>query len=512
MKFQLRPFQTAVVEDAVDFVIGARPGQKRLYASPTGTGKSVIELAIQERLHALQVKTWIVTPRVEIVAGLLDKQGTDAGSLSERALVDLAWDRRITTPIRLRNALLKGEGPEDIAALVIDEAHHDLAETYLQLAVLAGRVPCVGLTASPYRGTPRGTLAFRESWGEPVWAITIPEAVEEGYLSFPAMRIVPLVDDETLEVSNGEFATASVNKATLSRVEGLVDVIREHTDGAGLPTRPTMVAVPSVEVAESLATLCRAAGLAVETVTGRTSAADRSRIFRAVVGRDAILIQINVVSEGVDLPIRVLIDAAPTLSPVMFCQRLGRITRPIGPREGPPSYVGCNRNLLRHAYLMEGMIPRAVLVEGQKQFPVSGVRSATGRVVGLESIGRLKPAPLPMRDGLEAYLYAMSAVEGSRVVQYAVIVHPLEPDPTWACRTNERGEDGVTATYGRWRACGAPPDLTGFASLPGSPVSEKQLAWWKRSARRHGLDPSIEPTRKQFAALPVLADLGARLS
>lgn len=506
MKFQLRPFQDAIAEDALAFFRTAKPGDRRLYASPTGTGKSVVELAIIERLKADGRTPWLVTPRVEIIAGMLDKMSVDVREMGEAALVEAAWERGITTPIRLRNCMLDGRGP-NVDSLVIDEAHHDLAETYSQLHLLTGRCPVVGLTATPYRGTPKGTAAFREIWGEPVWGITLPEAVQEGYVAFPECHIVPLVDDDKFDVSSGDFTVASVTKGTASRLHEIAAFLRGWVGADGGIHRPSMVSLPGTELAGTLRELCQGEGIPTVVVTGTTNAADRKTAFDACVSGDAILIQINVVSEGVDLPIRRLLDCSPTLSPVRWLQQVGRITRPTRPGEPAPSYVCTNRNLLRHAYLMEGMIPRCVLADAQAAFPKTSARAAAGRVIGLEAVGRLKPASVPLASGLDCYLYAMSAVTGGRVTQYAVIVHPERVDPVWASRTNERGPDGITATYGRWRPCDPPSDLTGFASLAPSQVTEKQLQWWQRSARSRGLDPTIEPDRKQFAILPVLSDL-----
>lgn len=506
MTYTLRPFQSAAIDYGVAFLVDAEPGDRLLLAAPTGCGKSLILLGI----HARRPRSFVVAPRVEIIADFLAKTGVGVGDLSENALLDLAWANRMTTPVRLRNLLLKGVALPEIEELLIDEAHHDASETYGQLRLLTG-CPALGVTATPYRGTPRGTLKLREVWGEPEWAITLPEAVAEGYVAFPDCRVVPLIDDETLEVRGGDFAVSAVEGATAGRLADMVAIAREWVEGGRL-TRPSLASLPSREIARQFAAACEVEGVPTSLVTAETSGADRRQAFASCVDGRSLLVQINVVSEGVDLAVRQLLDGSPTLSPVRWLQQVGRITRPTRPGEAPPLYVCTNRNLLRHAYLSEGMLPVARLIEAQQAFGGVGTRSGAGRAIGLEAIGRLRPATLTLANGLEGFLYAMSAVEGATVRQYAVIVHPLMSEPIWATRGNARGEDGVTVAYGRWARCEPPDDLTGFASLPGSQVTEKQLDWWRRSARRHGLNPEIEPTRKQFAALPVLSDLKARLT
>ncbi len=110
-------FQPVAVNDAANFVASAKPGERRLYASPTGTGKSYMELALQSKLHAAGVDAWIVTPSVEIGLGMLEKLGVP----DDERRVETMYARHITTPIVMRNRLLKGEWPAP-DALIVDQA------------------------------------------------------------------------------------------------------------------------------------------------------------------------------------------------------------------------------------------------------------------------------------------------------------------------------------------------------------------------------------------------------
>ncbi len=501
MRFKPRDYQLLAAEDVAQFLRCAKPGEKRLYAAPTGTGKSVMELLAQTLAGA---GTWIVTPRLEIVAGLLDKLGADVGGWSEAELIRVAEIHRIALPVRLRNRLLRGEG-ECPERLILDESHHSISTTYQQLDVLTGRCPAVGFTATPYRGTPAGTAAFRAEWGEPVWVLTLPEAIERGVLSFPRCRIEPLVDDDVIEVKNGEFTAKSLTAETASRVHDAASLAAGWLSG-GKFDRPTMASLPTVEACHCLAEALTLAGVPNVIVTGDSSRSDRLEAFKATLDCRAILLQVFVVSEGVDLPIRRLLDLAPSISPVRWLQQLGRITRPVSASEDAPEYVCTNRNLLRHAYLLDGALPAAWLKDAQAAFPDSTKRTADARVIGFEALGKLKAIELPLRDGLKGTCYTVSRVEDNKVRQYAVIAHPLRETPIWATRENIRQGDGTTA-YSRWRRCEPPEGLTGFASLPPSPLTDKQKAWWKRDAGRFGLDPDAAVNQKSFQALPVLADL-----
>jgi hypothetical protein len=500
MRFVPRDYQQIAIQHAVEFLRSAEPGNRRLYAAPTGSGKSVIELCVQAAL----IGAWIVTPVVEIIAGLLDKLDVDTRAMSEDRLIAAAFDRHITTPIRFRNLLLRGEG-EAPRYLILDEAHHHNADTWQQLDLLAGLPPCVGYTATPYRGTPRGTAALRERWGEPVWILTYPEAVARGVIAMPACRIVPILDDDLVEVQNGEFVVSAVEAAT--PLDEVVKLAAPFCAG-GVWDRPTMFACPSTMLASIVTRELAAAGFPARCVVGDSSRMFRDAAFCDAVDRRAALVQVKVVGEGVDLPIRRLVDLSPAISPVAWLQRFGRVTRPVPAGEPAPEYVCCNRNLLRHAYLLDGCLPAAAVIDAQKQFG-AGTRNGY-RVLGLEGLGRFKETKVPLRSGLEGFLYCMSAVEGLQVVNYATFVHPTLETPIWAKRVDAKQADG-TRKYGRWQRAEQPDDLAGFASIPASNPTPKQLAWWERDAERYGLDASLKPNRRTFQILPILADLGLRV-
>mgnify|MGYP000918291267 CR=1 FL=1 len=103
------------------------------YASPTGTGKSIVELEVQQRVdEVMGPGTWIVTPREEIVVGMLDKLEFSGDPM----------EKRICTPIRLRNAVMRGDVPPPLR-FIFDEGHHHNAETWQQLNLLSGLAPAL---------------------------------------------------------------------------------------------------------------------------------------------------------------------------------------------------------------------------------------------------------------------------------------------------------------------------------------------------------------------------------
>jgi len=492
MRFQPYPFQQAGIEHASDFLQQSGPMEKQLYAAPTGCGKSVVELVLRERFPEL----WIVTPRDEIIAGMLDKM-----QLSDD---EDSMEHRICTPVKLRNRLRDGKltTPKQ---LVFDEGHHHEAASWQELDLLTGLAPSVAYTATPYRGTPKSTRSFLEAWGEPLWLITYEEAATEGYIRIPEFSVLPLVDDDIVDVRAGEFEVTSLEAATVNRLGDLADHCRAAYCPHGSWGLPTVFAVPSSRIAQELQDALHARSCPSAIVAAGTPKSHRAEIFRAVENCVLALIHINIVSEGVDLKLRRLVDLAPTLSPVKWVQQLGRITRPW---DRTPEYVCTNRNILRHCYALEGVIPMGAVQKADRAFP--STERAHTRVLGLEAIGRFKPVAVRLTSGLTVHLYAMSVVLNNATAEYCCLVHPAM-EPVWACKANIDNEEGQR-TWGSWRECKPPTDLRGFASIGGKEVSPKQRAWWGRSAARFGLDPTQEVTRKSFQVLPLLNDLGVRLT
>jgi hypothetical protein len=439
---------------------------------------------------------------------MLEKQGVATAGLSEQRLADAGLARGLTTPVRLRNRMRDGRLDFQPEALLIDEVHHSTALTYQELRLMAC-CPVLGWTATPYRGTPRGTAEFLAFWGQPVWVITLAEAAGQGVVSLPSFRVCPLVDDDVISVSpSGEFVVTSCGQAVQDRLGAVVELCRPLVDGRRWD-RPTMLALPSVETATACLRAFEAAGAPAALVTGDTTQAARQQAFAAAVARERALLQIGVVSEGVDLPLRRLIDLLPTLSPVRWAQLLGRVTRPVPAGEAAPEYWGCCRNLERHAYVLEGLVPPAAVAQAQSAFGRPSARAGV-RVLGLEGLGRFRAVELPLLGGVRGQLYCVQHVEGTQVRQWAVLVHPAAAEPVVATRLNARGEGGTA--YGRWRPHDGLPEINGgFASVPAGGLTPKQELWWRRSAARHGLDPCARVNRRSFAALPVLADLRLRL-
>lgn len=454
-----------------------------MIVSPTGTGKSYIIAAVHRSLE----RVYTVVPSHEIAQGIYHKM---SGVMADRETLESAG---IWTPIRLRNKLLDGHPPP--AYLQIDEGHHTIAETYTLLFELCN-CPAVCYTATPYRGSYAETAELRRVWGEPYVALTFRQAIAFGYSSLPDLQVWPLVNDETLDISNGEFVVHQAESAVIDVIDDITERIIDafYDRETNLWHRPIIITCPGVSSAEQVSESLRRSGASAETVVGSTR--ERGGAFDACVERRSALVHVSVVGEGVDLPLRIMVDLAPTLSPVKWMQRFGRLTRPT---DTPPLYVCTNHNLSRHIYLLEGCVPSQQVRDIQTSWGPVKYRSRA-----IAGLGRLAESTIPLLDGTFAHMLAFQTPRGEH--QYAVLYHPGWPEPYCFERENPKPK------WGRWHRRESPPEGTGYVSIKPHPLTDKMRAWWKRSAKVYGLDPEWEPDARTFQILPILSDCHLRVS
>jgi len=515
-KIRLHQHQSAAVAHAVAVYKSApygthgthgTHGKRTMIVSPTGTGKSYIALGIMNAIPG----TLFVAPTQEILNDMRDKG----------APADRLWTVR-----KLHNRMMEGR-ELDIPAIIFDEAHHAIDDTHQTvIALLQETTLLVGLTATPYRGTPQSSAELQLFWGDTYTALTYTHAAIHGLIRIPACHVEPLVDDDQITATGGDFSISATTSQYSLKTDDAADILLRRGWVVPSPAGPRIVAPIVVGVcgieqakymAEAIERICM---VPARIVNAESSRADRNATFADVVACKCVLIHINIVSEGVDLPLRFYLDLAPTLSPRLWVQRVGRQMRPVAPGTSTeyPQYVCTNRNLERHAYLLEGCIPDAYVALAQQAFPTPSGRSIR-RAIGLESLGKLRADTVRLTNGLTCAFYNVEGraggPDGDRVA-FICLLHPCKSQVVWLRRDDKRNEivnqyGAKGFTYGKWVAVPPPENFVGYGASPAKPLTPGQKSWWDRSARQFGLDETQEVTNRRFAILPALSDIGATL-
>ena len=339
---------------------------------PTGAGKtrtamSIVASHLRSRDHGLVV--WLATTRelLEQAATEFEETWNTVGdrpvechrfwSSLDPPLDDIVDGIVIAGLAKLHSY---GRGRKQLwdlgdrtSLVIFDEAHQAVATTYQDLVeTIVTRNPktgLLGLTATPGRtwGDPEVDSAVAEVFhgnkvtldfdGEnPITYLT-----REGYLAsveFSLLNVEPgleLSQEDLAELTSALDISESLAERLGDDEQRSLRVVQRVLELADGHDR-ILVFAASVRNAVVLASVCRAAGLSADAVTGNTSIAERGRViarFKRPGGSKKILINYGVLTTGFDAPAAsATVIARPTRSLVLYSQMVGRVIR--GPKAG----------------------------------------------------------------------------------------------------------------------------------------------------------------------------------
>ena len=185
---------------------------------PTGTGKTHLLAAIvREFLCGSGSRVWIVAHRRELVEQIEETvsrygMGREDGSVRVMSIQWLSRNRKIVN------------GQPDL--IVIDEAHHALAETYRELWKSYPEARKLGMTATPCRLNRKG---FTDLFDTLITSWSIAEFIGRGWLSsfdYVSIRANSreqrLVDSLKKRGADGDYQGAGASPNSAAIVAGIV--------------------------------------------------------------------------------------------------------------------------------------------------------------------------------------------------------------------------------------------------------------------------------------------------
>ena len=220
--------------------------------------------------------------------------------------------------------------------VIIDEAHHAVAETYREMWIRWPEARFLGLTATPCRMNRRGFTALFDTL---VTSWSIAEFIGKKYLSaFDYVSIRPgseeqrLVDSLGKRGADGDYQIKEMD-ARLNRSTTIGRLYRSMERFAA--GKKGIVYAVSIGHARSIATYYNNKGVASAAIDSRTPAAERRQLvenFKA--GRVQVLVNVDIFSEGFDCPdVEFIQLARPTLSLAKYLQQVGRGLRKTAGKE-----------------------------------------------------------------------------------------------------------------------------------------------------------------------------------
>ncbi|EOS10337.1 DEAD/DEAH box helicase [Phocaeicola sartorii] len=306
---------------------------------PTGTGKTHLLAAVVKEFlcgGGVGMRVWIVAHRRELVEQIEetvarygmgkepDKSAKNGRTGKDSMPEESGRVRVFSIQWLSRNWKNREESP---GLIVIDEAHHALAETYRELWKRYPEARKLGMTATPCRLNRKG---FTDLFDTLITSWSIAEFIGRGWLSsfdYVSIRANSreqrLVDSLKKRGADGDYQVKEMN-AVLNRETGirqLYESVRRYAAG-----KKGIVYAVSIAHARQIAAYYSLHGVESVAIDSRTPALERKELvedFRR--GRISVLVNVDIFSEGFDCPdVEFVQLARPTLSLAKYLQQVGR--------------------------------------------------------------------------------------------------------------------------------------------------------------------------------------------
>lgn len=317
----LRPYQIGSLED---LRAKMRQGVKRLVlVAPTGAGKTTVAAEMARGAVARGRRVLFLAHRRELIEQASDRmvrEGLAVGAI-------MAGIPATPAPVQVASVqtLVRGTFP-GADLVIVDECHHAKAKTYEKILAAYPNAFVVGLTATPWRLDGKG---LKDLFIDVVVAATPRQLIDLGFLCDYQGYAYLAPDTQTFHTRGGDFDEGELSTAyDNSKLRGdIVGKWLEHARGMR-----TILFASSIPNSIAFVERFKAEGVAAEHLDHETPLAVRRATFARVrSGETTLLLNVGLVTEGVDIPeLQCCILARPTQSLALYLQMVGRVMRPKG--------------------------------------------------------------------------------------------------------------------------------------------------------------------------------------
>jgi superfamily II DNA or RNA helicase len=334
---QERPYQNAAhAAIKSEFVKGFN---RQLVQMATGTGKTVVFSQLPTRMKdVLPGQMLILAHREELIDQSIEAMQVINPTLKiEKEKAEHKADTSIADCVVASVATLGRKGNQRIGKynwenfdkIVTDEAHHSIADTYLNVYDASGILSeysknrlMLGVTATPQRGDGK---ALAQLYQKISFVYSMRSAIEDGWLvEICGYKVNTQTSLDYVKSSGGDYAVGEL-AATVNTPQRNQLVVKSWLDrGEG---RQTVVFAVDIAHAQALAETFQAAGVAAEAVWG-DDPERKDKLARHRARHTKVIVNCGILTEGYDdWQIGCVVLARPTKSAVLFTQMIGRGTR-----------------------------------------------------------------------------------------------------------------------------------------------------------------------------------------
>jgi len=319
----LRPYQTNAVNRVMES--WGEGVQKTLLVLPTGTGKTVVFCSIGKKVLETGGRLLIIAHRAELLEQAADKFESITGIRPELEKAESttvgSWCNAVVGSVQSFNEKrLAKFSPTDFSHIIIDEAHHTLASSYMRLLGHFPEAKVLGVTATADRGDKQNLGSVYQMVA---YEMTLPTAIREGWLCPIHALTLPIDLTVSRAASNGDY---TLNDCASAIEPYLADIARQMA--ANAHNRKTVAFLPLIATSQHFRDLCIANGLDAREVNGESE--DRAEILQWFhnAGPGSVLCNSMLLTEGWDEPSADCVCVLrPTKVRVLYAQMVGRGTR-----------------------------------------------------------------------------------------------------------------------------------------------------------------------------------------
>lgn len=297
-----------------------------LVQMPTGTGKTILFSAITRDVVEAGGRVLILAHRGELLQQAADKLAKSTGLACAVEKADEeshnALERVTVGSVQtmMRPARLARFAEDHFTHIIVDEAHHVLADSYQAAVGYFTGAKVLGVTATSDRADRRNLGSYFETLA---YEYSLLEAIRDGWLAKLRALSIPLhIDISKVGLSGGDFKASEIDDALAPYMDQIATEMAEHCKD-----RKTLVFVPLVATAERFSAVLAAKGFRSVWVSGDHE--DRAGILkRYAAGEYDVLVNSMLLTEGYDDPATdCIVCLRPTKSRGLYAQIIGRGTR-----------------------------------------------------------------------------------------------------------------------------------------------------------------------------------------
>lgn len=318
---QLRPYQEDMINRTREQL---RTRRSVLLQGPTGCGKTAITVFMMSRAAERGISSMFVVHQNELLrqtSRALWQQKLEHGMIASNRRVS-KMSAQVASVQTLVRRLDKYAEP---GLIIIDEAHRSAADTYRRVLETYPNAKVIGLTATPERTDGKGLGDIYETIIE---GPTITQLIDAGYLCDYELFAPPAaLDLSGVKKSMGDYDRGQLAEAMdKSTITG--DAVMHYKTFA-MGKRCVVMEI-NLDRAERTMKAYQAAGIPAEMIEGTMTDAEReSTLERFAAGKTLVLVNVQLMIEGVDIPaIEAIQWLRPTQSLIIWMQGNGRGLRP----------------------------------------------------------------------------------------------------------------------------------------------------------------------------------------